>query len=97
MSDIKTKKMWLPEAMELVKDLRVENEALQARINELERAPQVKVVSERLHTTKRCVNEIEAQGIEKMLDNVYYIDTDWGYAVFVPDIKDYADKLRAKQ
>lgn len=68
MSDIKTKKMWLPEAMELVKDLRVENEALQARINELERAPQVKVVSERLHTTKRCANQIKAQGIREMLE-----------------------------
>lgn len=70
---------------------------LKKRADELERAPQVKVVSERLHTTKRCVNEIEAQGIEKMLDNVYYRYTDGGYAVFVTHIKEYANKLRAKQ
>ena len=36
MSDVQAKKMWLPEAMELMQDLRVENEALQARIDELE-------------------------------------------------------------
>lgn len=38
MSDVQAKKMWLPEAMGLMQDLRVENEALRARIAELELA-----------------------------------------------------------
>lgn len=79
MSDVQAKKMWLPEAMGLMQDLRVENEALRAKVAELEKA-----LNDGYHpNVKRA---IKAEGIREMLRKRDYEEsTGW--------IEEYADKL----
>ena len=96
MSDVQAKKMWLPEAMELMQDLRVENEALQARIDELE--SQVQWFKDNIEPEDRYVKRIKAEGIEEAkqyaMDNKPSVECEFeNYCNFVNLIDEYRDKL----
>ena len=99
MSDVQAKKMWLPEAMELMQDLRVENEALQARIEELEKKNQhLDDMLGILPTSPEIISKIKAEGIREMVGKVkkdYYnpVTETTTDLIEMDEALEYADKL----